>query len=329
MKRNLLSQLRNLLNRLPVFITIAVCMFLPWFVTNNYYMLIINEVLIFIVAVLGMNFITGLAGENNMGMAGLFAIGAYCSAILTIDLNLSPFIALLICIPVGMLFGQILGRPSLRVKGVYLALTTMMFGEVVRLVINNLKITNGSNGLRNIPKYSFFGFVFETYQQQFYLYFAICLLALWISHAVVKGRFGREFQAIRDNEDGVESCGVNIVKVKLTAFTLCTVFGCVAGAMWAHLIGYVNPNMFSFDFMIKFFMVLMLGGIGSVPGIIFGAIIVVVLPEVLRFMQDYYLLVYGAIALLFVLFMPYGMASAITMVKQKIITASQKRKNAK
>lgn len=305
--------------KLLLLLVIVGCSCIPLLVSNNYYMLIINEVLIFIVAVLGMNFITGLAGENNMGMAGLFAIGAYFSATVTLNLQISPFITLLFAIPVGMLFGQILGRPSLRVKGVYLALTTMMFGEVVRLIINNLRITNGSNGLRNIPKYSAFGFTLETYQQQFYLYFAICLLALWISHAVVKGRWGREFQAIRDNEDGVESCGVDIVKVKITAFTLCTVFGCVAGALWAHLIGYINPNMFNFDFMIKFFMVLMLGGIGSVPGIIFGAVIVVVLPEMLKFMSDYYLLVYGLIALLFVLFMPYGIASAADSLKRRIV----------
>lgn len=298
---------------------LAALLVLPLFIASRYVMTLADQVLIFVVAVLGLNYITGLSGENNMGMAGIFAIGAYTSAIFTQRTGLSPFLGMLLAIVVGLLIGQLLGRPSLRVRGIYLALTTMMFGEVVRLLINNLvDLTGGSTGMRNIPRFVVFGTELKMEQQQYYIYLAVCILAIVISNFVVGGRWGREFQAIRDNVDGVESCGIHVSRVKITAFSLCAVFGCLGGAMYAHLMGYITPTVFDSDFMVKFFMMLMLGGIGSVPGAIFGAFVVVMLPEALRFLGDYYWLIFSIIMLLFILFCPYGIASLFAKVRQWI-----------
>lgn len=288
----------------------ATLLLLPMFISDRYIMTLIDQILIFIIAVLGLNYITGLTGQNNMGMAGIFSIGAYFSAIFTMRTGLSPFLGVLLCIPLGLLIGQLLGRPSLRVKGVYLAMSTMMFGEIVRLVINNLDwLTSGSNGIRNIPRFSIFGYVLKWERQQYYVYLVVCVLALLITRMVFDGRWGREFRSIRDNEDGVASCGIDIAKTKVTAFTMCAIFGCVAGGLYAHLMGYIQPAIFDFNFMVKFFMMIMLGGIGTISGSIFGAILVVVLPEALRFVGDWYYMIFAFLNLLIILFLPNGIVS--------------------
>lgn len=299
----------------------VVLLVLPGLISDRYIMTLIDQILIFIVAVLGLNYITGLTGQNNMGMAGIFSIGAYFSAIFTMRTGLSAFLGVLLCIPVGLLIGQLLGRPSLRVKGVYLAMSTMMFGEIVRLVINNLDwLTSGSNGIRNIPRFSIFSYVLKWEQQQYYIYLAVCVLALFITKTVFDGRWGREFRSIRDNEDGVASCGIDIAKTKVTAFTMCSIFGCVSGGLYAHLMGYIQPAIFDSNFMVKFFMMIMLGGVGTISGSIFGAILVVVLPEALRFVGDWYYMIFAILNLLIILFLPNGIVS----IKDRVINGYRK-----
>ena len=303
---------------------IVALLFIPVVIKNRYMITLVDEILVFIIAILGLNYITGLTGESNMGMAGIFSLGAYTSAILTLRTGVSPFVGILAAIPMGIFIGNLLGRPSLRVKGIYLALSTMMFGEIVRLLANNMVgLTNGSTGLRNIPHFSVFGYTLTNEGQVFYLYFAICLFAIFLSNIIFSGRWGRAFKAIRDNEDGVPSCGIDIAKTKITAFTLCAVFGSVAGAMFAHLMGYISPDMFDFDFMVKFFMMLMLGGSGTVSGSVFGAVIVVIVPEALRFLGDYYWLVFSTGMLLFIIFVPNGIVS----LKDRVIGKIVKRNN--
>ena len=142
---------------------LALLLLLPAVITSRYVLLLVDQILVFIIAVIGMNFISGLTGENNLGMAGIFALGAYGTAIATVNFGLPTFVGVLISIALGVVFGILIGYPALRLKGVYFALTTQVLAEAVRIFLNNAQgLSNGSNGIRNIPGLTVFGYTFSS-----------------------------------------------------------------------------------------------------------------------------------------------------------------------
>lgn len=289
---------------------VVLLILMPIIVPNTFYRMLFCQTLINIIVVIGLNFITGLTGQMNLGTAGIFALGAYTSGLLTTRLQLSPWIALIAVIAMGVVIGIVLGWPSLRIRGIYLALTTLGFGEIIRLLLTNAAdVTGGTQGVLNIPPYTFFGIKFDNELSNYYLLLVFVIVLAIISVRIIKSKWGRALKAINDNEQAVESCGINIAEIKIKAFLLCTVYGCIAGALYAHLMAYINPADFTFDLTIKYLIMLMLGGIGSIPGNIIGAVIVTILPEILRFMQDYYWLVFCAIILVIVIVLPNGIVS--------------------
>jgi len=308
----------------PLAVT-AAAMFLPLFLKNDYYMLVLNRLLINIVVVLGLNFITGLTGQMNLGTAGIFALGAYSSALVSIKFGVSPWIGMIVAICMGVVIGLGLGYPSLRVKGVYLSLTTIGFAEVVRLMLSNMKnFTGGTQGMRNIPVFSIFDFKFNTHVRVFYLFLFITVIAFFIACRITYSKWGRVFKSLRDNAEAVEMSGVNIASIKIKAFTLAAIFGSLAGSMYAHYMGYMNPSTFNTDFSANYVIMLMVGGIGSVYGNVIGALVVTILPEVLRFMGTYYQIVFSAIILLGAIFLPNGWGSGIRSLFRVIVSDSRK-----
>lgn len=288
-------------------VCLLLAIILPFAFGGNYYLSLYGQALINIIIVLGLNFITGLTRNMNLGTAGIMALGAYTSALLNVKLGVSPWIGLLAAIVMGLLIGQGLGYPSLRVKGVYLSLTTIAFGEIVRLVLNNTtSITEGAQGVKSIPVYNLFGMNIERGIPFYYFLLVIMLLVLWISVRIVNSKWGRAYKAISDNPDAAESLGIDIAKIKILAFTLASVYASVGGALYAHLLGYINPQTFNFDMSIRFVIMLMVGGIGIVSGNVFGAVIVTLLPELLRFLGDYYQLVFYTVAFIGAIKLPQG-----------------------
>lgn len=305
MKKKILTPGRILI---PCIVIIA--FLLPVLISNSYAQSLFVQVVINIVVVIGLNFITGLTGEMNLGTAGIFALGAYASALLNTKLGWDPWLCLLGAIVMGFLVGMGLGYPSLRVKGVYLALTTIGFAEIVRLMITNQPdLTGGVQGVLNIQKYSLFGFKFDTSQSIYYLYLCLTLLLIWVAQRIVNSKWGRALKSIRDNPEASEALGINVSSLKVQAFTLASVYTCIGGAFYAHFMEYINPTPFTMDFSINYVVMLIIGGIGSVPGCICGSILVTLVPEVLRFLQNYYWLVFSIITLAFVVFLPYGIVS--------------------
>lgn len=292
-------------------VTYGACLFLaiilPFVFGGNYYLSLYGQALINVIIVLGLNFITGLTRNMNLGTAGIMALGAYTSALLNVKLGVSPWLGLLAAIVMGLLIGQGLGYPSLRVKGVYLSLTTIAFGEIVRLVLNNTtSITEGAQGVKSIPVYNLFGVNIERGIPFYYFLLVIMLLVLWISIRIVNSKWGRAYKAISDNPDAAESLGIDIARIKILAFTLASVYASVGGALYAHLLGYINPQTFNFDMSIRFVIMLMVGGIGIVSGNVFGAVVVTLLPELLRFLGDYYQLVFYTVAFIGAIKLPQG-----------------------
>lgn len=295
---------------LAVFLMIA--LILPLFLKKQYYTNLMVQVLIGIIIVTGLNFITGLTGQMNLGTAGIYALGAYTSALLTTKLQCSAWFGLLASIGMGLLIGICLGYPSLRLKGVYLALTTIGFSEVVRILITNaIGFTGGSAGVSGIPPFTLFGYAFKKNVPTYYLYLAFVMILLIFAQRLVKSKWGRMLKAIKDNPDALETSGVNVAWPKIMAFTLASVYGCIAGCLYAHFIRFIFPDEYTINFSINYVFMLIIGGIGTVPGAVVGTVFVLVVPEILRFLESYYWLIFSIIALLFVIFMPYGLVSLV------------------
>jgi len=295
---------------------IAAAIALPQILTQKYHTNLMNQCLINIIVVTGLNFITGLTGQMNMGTAGIFSLGAYTSALLTMKLGLDPWLGLCGAIVMGCLIGICLGYPSLRLKGVYLSLTTIGFSEVVRIFITNLdNLTGGAVGVTKITPFSLFGHAFKDNVDIYYLYLAITVILVLIAWRLVHSKWGRAFKAIKDNPEAMESSGVNIASLKIMAFTLAAVYGCIGGSLYAHFVRYINPATYTLDFSINYVIMLVIGGLGTVPGAVLGAILVTITPELLRFLENYYWFIYSIITLLFVVFLPNGMVSVFARLR--------------
>lgn len=300
---------------LIVALTMIVAIVAPLLVTDNYNRGILVMVLINIIVVLGLNFITGLTGQMNLGTAGIFAVGAYTTGLLSTKLGMSPWLTLIASLIMGLVIGLGLGYPSLRVKGVYLALTTIGFGEIVRILISNFKFTNGIMGIRDIPSFALGGFQFDTMLSRYYLYLVFTVIMTMVAYRITYSKWGRMFKAIRDNDEAVQASGVNISKPKILAFTLAAVFGCLAGSLYAVHMEFISPSVFTFDLSTTFIIMMMLGGIGSVPGVVLGTVIGTILPEKLRFIGNWYWIVFSAIILIIVIFRPNGLISFFNQKK--------------
>ena len=292
---------------------------LPMFVNNNYIIILFDQTLISIVVLMGLNFVTGLMGQMNLGTAGIMALGAYTSALMCTKLSLSPWLAMIFVVLMGCILGVGLGYPSLRIKGIYLSLTTLGFSEIIRIVINNLvDLTGGPTGVRNIPDFNFFGFAITSARHYYYLLLAFVVILMLFANAIIQSKWGRAIKAIKDADLAVEACGIKLSTVKIFAFTLCCIYGCIGGALYGHLIGYISPTDFTMDTTVRYLMMLMIGGIGSLSGNVLGAIIINMLPEALRFLDTYYWLVFSIIVLVSSILIPNGLISVLRKLLKRL-----------
>ena len=279
--------------------------------SNTYVQSVMNMLLYNIVIVLGLNFITGLTGQMNLASAGMVALGAYTYAILTTSYGWEPWVALFALLAVALAMGLGLGYPSLRLKGFFLSLTTIGFSEVIRLLASNLpELTGGTMGYSNIVRLPFF---FDLSDKNSYLYLNLIFTVLLVAVAliIVNSKWGRAFKAIRDNAEAAEAGGINVSRLKIQAFTLASIYAVVAGCMYAGYNTYLNPSGFTIQYSQNYVAMLMIGGLGSVPGNILGATLVTVLPEFLRDFGDYYWIVFSTICLVMAILLPDGLWSLV------------------
>lgn len=285
---------------------------LPLLSNSNYFLFLMLQVFINIIIVMGLNIITGLTGQMHFGTGAIFSLGAYTSAIVTTKLGVSPWIGLLCAIVMGLIVGIGLGYPGLKVRGVYLWLITIAFNQVVNLLERNMvNLTGGTQGIRGIPYFSLFGKEFSGSREIYYLYLAFTVFVIYLAWRICHSRFGRSFRAIRDNEDSMSANGIDIAQKKILAFIISTVFACFAGSLYAHCYNYITPNAFA-DLSTNYLVMMMVGGIGSIPGCAIGAAVITLLPEYMRALQQYYWLIFSVITLLMTIFTPKGLISIIT-----------------
>ena len=290
----------------------AVLLVLPWATDSRYVLFICNLAMVYAILALGLNLLMGYAGQISVGHAAFFGIGAYTSAILCVDHGWSFWGALPAAVLVSSAFGLVLGFPTLRVRGHYLILATLGFGEIVRLVLQNWQeVTKGPTGIVGIPPIQIAGVPFATEQRFYYVALAFLVLALFVTYRVVRARSGRELITVRDNELAAELMGVHTVRVKLFAFTVSAAFAGVAGALYAHMGGFISPDVFTFEVSVTVLVMVMLGGAGTIFGPVLGAVVLTALPELLREFKELYLVFYGIGILLLAIFLPRGIAGLL------------------
>ena len=283
----------------------------------SYYILHIFSLIgIYVLLVLGLNLVVGYTGLLDLGFMAVYAIGAYSAALLSAH-GFSFWLCLPISILVTVAFRYILGRPILRLRGDYLAIVTLGFGEITRLVLNNFDmLTNGPKGLpkvgQSIMPIRLFGIPLTEEYQIFYLILFFVVLAIGAIRLIDKSKYSRAFVAIREDEIAAEVCGINTTGLKLMVFLLSAVLAAIAGTIYAHWIGFVSPESFTFWESIFLVTMIVLGGVGNITGVIMGTILIVGIPELLRSLLGadfvtYRMLIFGILMVLMVLFRPQGL----------------------
>lgn len=312
---------------------IALAVFLAVFVaffkaSNTYVQSVMNMLLYNIVIVLGLNFITGLTGQMNLATAGMVAMGAYTYGIMTTSYGWYPWMALLALFALALAMGLGLGYPSLRLKGFFLSLTTIGFSEVVRLLASNLPdLTGGTMGFSNIVRLPFF-FDLSDKNSYFYLNLIFAVILTLIAFSLVNSKWGRAFKAVRDNAEAAEASGIDVSKLKIQAFTLASVYAVIGGCMYAGYNTYLNPTTFTVQLSQNYVAMLMIGGLGSVPGNLIGASLVTILPEMLREFDDYYWIVFCTVCLLMAILLPDGLWAQFVKLYKSIKRKLNKGKEA-
>ena len=284
---------------------------------DTYALRVVNMALIAAVAVLGLQVIVGLTGQFSFGHAAFYGVGAYTSALVTTKLGL-PFILALPLAGVAAALAGLIVAPILRLSGHFLAMATLAMGEIIFLLIVNLKwLTNGAYGIYGIPAPGLFGYEIESDQAYYALISAVLLLTYAALHRLVRSRFGRSLVAIRENELAAIACGVPTARQKVKAFMIGTACAGIAGSLYAHYLAYISPDSFAFHTSVGFLTMVVIGGLGSLPGGIVGAIVVTLLPEYLRGLAEYRLLVYGGLIVGFMMFLPGGTIEILGLLTRR------------
>lgn len=315
----LLHRYRYLLGGVGVILLLSI----PGFGFSQYILRIIIMIGVYTTLALGLNILTGMTGLVSLGHAGFYAIGAYTTAILMLRLHMNFLPAVVIAMAVTGICGLILGLPTLRLTGTYLSIVTLGFGEIVKMLIMNMdSVTNGTLGLRNIPKPEFFGFKMTLANSgMYYLMLIILFLVSYICVMIQKSALGRALRAIRADELAASIMGIKTARYKIAAFVLSAVITGLAGGFYATLVSYIDHNSFSFDISILILSIVILGGMGTIRGMYLGAIILIVFPEVARPLMEWRFVVYGIVLIVMMRFRPQGLLGWRTSVPYHIPAA--------
>jgi branched-chain amino acid transport system permease protein len=276
-------------------------------VAGNYVMNTFSDVFFYVVVCLGLNIVVGYAGLLDLGYAAFFAVGAYTTAILTSHFGVNFWLTIPCAILFSAISGVIIGGPTLRLRSDYLAIVTLGFGEIVRISARNLKITGGAGGIYGIERPSFFGIEMNSNIHYYYAFMILAFLAIFISYRLQYSRLGRAWQYVREDEDAAEAMGINRVRVKLAAYVTGAVFGGVAGSFFAVKMTAISPESFMFTQSLLILLGVVIGGRGKIPGVICGAFVLVLFPEIFRFLGDMRLLAFAIIMLVLMLKRPQGL----------------------
>lgn len=307
-----LDRLKRIHPVLPWFVAFILLLPLPHLAANNYQIYLINFICIMIILATGLNIVKGFCGQVTVGHVALYAVGAYTSAVLSVHYGVPFWLCLPAAVLAAVLAGVVVGIPSLRLEGAYLALATLAFAQAVESYIRVTNFLGSASGIGGIKPPEFFGYVLRSYESYYYLVMPFMLLALYASFAILRSATGRAFMAVREDPLSAAASGVNVTRYKLIAFVLSAIYAGLAGSLYAHMLpGYVHPNNFTIIEMVTVLLMVVLGGIGNVWGGIIGAIVVTIVADLTRDYYFYQLLLFGLVIVGTVLFMPKGIGGII------------------
>ena len=310
--------LQNERFRKPFLAVIAIFFLAYPFVFPMYHTSIMISALIYVMLGLGLNIVVGLAGLLDLGYVAFYAVGAYAYALLNLHFGLSFWVVLPISAILGAMFGTLLGYPVLRLRGDYLAIVTLGFGEIIRIILENWNdFSNGPRGVPNIPGPSFFGVQLGQHGSTIYLYFIVIglvIFTIFFVNRLENSRLGRAWIALRDDEIACQAMGIDKVKTKLTAFALGATWASIGGVIFAAKTSYINPMSFTIWESITILCVVVIGGMGSAIGVIAGALVLILLPEYLRAVSEYRMLVFGALQVIVMVFKPEGLIQSVRKI---------------
>ncbi|MDP2859159.1 MAG: branched-chain amino acid ABC transporter permease [Bacillota bacterium] len=291
----------------PLGLVALAVVFIPQ--TGDYNLHVSNMFVYYAICALGLNILVGYTGQFSLAQAAFSGIGAYIATLAVIDLHLPHGVAMLVAGLSTGLFGVVLGLPTLRLSGGYLAIATIGFAETIRLVMLNwVKVTRGASGIRGIPAFRILGFEFSSLRSQFYLAMFLLVLCVWVYERIIHSHVGRVLMALRENEPAARCMGINSLYYKVLAFAASSFLCGIAGGLYAFSIRFISPDSFAFSESVTMLSMVVVGGIGTVPGAVIGAAILTFLAEWLRWLGDYRLLFFGLILVVMMLVMPDGVA---------------------
>jgi ABC-type branched-subunit amino acid transport system permease subunit len=287
---------------------LAFLLLFPLVSTNDYQLRLVTLMAINALAAIGLNLVKGYAGQVSVGQHGLYAIGAYATAILSAKLGLPPALSIPGAIAVAGIAGVIVGLPSLRIQGAYLAIATMGFAESVRIILNSWDWAGSSMGLA-VPPLSIGPLLLDTPIRFYYAVLFISCIAIWFSFNLVNSAFGRAMMAVREDPLAASVGGIDLRHYKLIAFVLSATFGGLAGALQAHVTGFVHPDNYTLLLMVMLMLMIVVGGLGSITGSIIGAVVVTLLYDVSRAYVQVQMMIFATVLILALRYLPGGLIS--------------------
>ena len=291
-------------------LALAAALLVYAFVAGGYLITVLGFAAIYAIFVTGLNFFMGYAGQVSFGQNAFAALSGYTSAVLTSNYGWQPIAALPLGVVGAVVLAFIVGYPALRLRGHYLAMATLALGMIVyEIAVEWQSVTQGYMGISGIPPLGIGRWELNDPKYQLAFLIAVLVVALIAAYRLKESRFGMALAAIAGSEDAAKAVGIDVARYKLAAFVIAAVYAAVAGSLMAHFVGFVSPEVFGLHMVISGFMMLYVGGIGSIAGPLFGALIVSLLPETFRAFKDYQDLAYGAALIIILIFAPKGAAS--------------------
>ncbi|MFF5261231.1 branched-chain amino acid ABC transporter permease [Actinomadura viridis] len=284
---------------------LAIGLIAPFFIATPYALNLMTTAAIFVMLAVGLNIVVGYCGLLDLGYAAFFAVGAYTSGILSTELGLPLIATVPAVLVVTVLAGLVIGGPTLRLRSDYLAIVTLGFGEIIRIVATNLDITGGPSGIFGIP--GLFGDALSGPVALYYMVVVTAAIAVVLAARLGRSRLGRAWRFIREDEDAAEASGVRTYRVKMAAYVAGAVWGGLAGVLFAAQLSAISPAGFTFLHSALVLMAVVLGGMGSTPGVVLGAVVISLLPEALRGLADGRYFVFGILLIVMMLIRPQGL----------------------
>jgi branched-chain amino acid transport system permease protein len=292
-------------------LVVVVLLVLPFILPNSYYMDLAIRMAINAIIVIGLNLLIGFAGQISLGHAGFLGIGAYASAVLPTHFGMHPLLAMAAGAAATALIAGLVAKPIFKLKGNYLAMATLGLGIIINIALRNeAQWTGGPDGMP-VPAFALFGLELNSDKQWYWVVAILLAVSVWASLNLIDSPFGRALRALHGSEVASQVVGVNIVRYKVSIFVLSAVFASLMGSITAHYIGFVTPNFADFFHSIELVTMVVVGGMASVFGSIVGAVLLTALPQALATFEGWETVVFGAVLMLCMIFLPKGLVPTL------------------